>query len=243
MILAAKMRFVLFIALTFSGILLRSQPCTLFMDVTADCGLNCSGTAAAYSSGQSPFTYLWQPGGQTTQQITNLCPGSYAVTVTDSLGCVSTDSVVVSGSPILNVWISSITNPSCVGCADGSASGSVNGGTPGYYPFWSPPIGFGLYTVSGIPAGTYTFCVTDTFGCTSCVDTVLQDPLGIQETELFESNSQIEVYDLSGRIVFIGESNGWGDSYSSTKLSGYFLVVETFSNGQKRVRKLILSPI
>lgn len=47
------------------------------------CGV-CDGTATATpSGGTGPFTYLWS-NGQTTQTATNLCAGSYSVTVTES---------------------------------------------------------------------------------------------------------------------------------------------------------------
>lgn len=36
--------------------------------------------------GTQPFTYLWN-NGATTQDLTNLCPGVYRVTVTDAQGC------------------------------------------------------------------------------------------------------------------------------------------------------------
>jgi hypothetical protein len=38
----------------------------------------CNGSAtSAPSGGTGPYTYLWQPGGQTTPSISGLCAGSY----------------------------------------------------------------------------------------------------------------------------------------------------------------------
>ena len=51
----------------------------------------CNGTANAGIAGAS---YLWSPGGQTTQTISGLCPGTYTVTVTQN-GCSSTGSVTI----------------------------------------------------------------------------------------------------------------------------------------------------
>ncbi|HBR53676.1 MAG TPA: hypothetical protein DEA82_05605, partial [Flavobacteriaceae bacterium] len=49
------------------------------------------GTATANASGGiPPYTYLWSPGGQTTQTITGLSDGTYTVTVTDANGCKDT---------------------------------------------------------------------------------------------------------------------------------------------------------
>lgn len=51
----------------------------------------CNGTANA---GVTGATYLWSPGGQTTQTISGLCPGTYNVNVTQN-GCQSTGSVTI----------------------------------------------------------------------------------------------------------------------------------------------------
>jgi len=58
--------------------------------VHASCGTGaCDGKIFMQMYGPGPFSYLWYPGGATTDSITNLCVGtSYTVTVTDSTtGC------------------------------------------------------------------------------------------------------------------------------------------------------------
>lgn len=56
----------------------------------------CDGTASASTSGgpsNGPFTYAWS-NGATSASISGLCPGTYSVTVTDTLnGCDQTSSV------------------------------------------------------------------------------------------------------------------------------------------------------
>ena len=53
----------------------------------------CDGTAN--SNVTTPgATFLWSPGGQTTSSISNLCPGTYTVTVNIS-GCTATGSVTI----------------------------------------------------------------------------------------------------------------------------------------------------
>jgi len=231
------MRLLFGLVLILSSVVLKAQPCSVQIDSTADCGLNCSGTAMAYPQGQGPFSYLWQPGGQTTQQISNLCPGSYTVTVTDSLGCVVTDSLTVNGSPVLNVWISSFTNPSCVGCNDGSATGSVNGGTPAYYPYWIPPIGFGLYTINNLQAGTYQFCVEDIYGCVSCADTTLQDPLSVPDYSVSQRASSYDLFDVTGKLIYTGSGNPRG---SVNCLTGLYILTYKNRDGEVIFREVIL---
>jgi hypothetical protein len=59
------------------------------------CDNACDGTATATSlTGTPPYTYVWAPSGG-TQTITNLCEGTYNVTITDSFGCQTTGSVTL----------------------------------------------------------------------------------------------------------------------------------------------------
>ena len=48
---------------------------------------SCDGSISATASGGTlPYTYFWNT-GQTTNQISNLCPGTYTLNVTDAGGC------------------------------------------------------------------------------------------------------------------------------------------------------------
>ena len=67
------------------------------------CDNACNGTATATPlTGSAPFTYVWAPSGS-TQTITNLCEGTYNVTITDSFGCQTTGSVTLTDpvAPVL----------------------------------------------------------------------------------------------------------------------------------------------
>ena len=57
----------------------------------------CNGVAAitVVSGGTPPFTYLWSPGGQTTDTIKNQCEGDYCCTVTGANGCSENVCIVV----------------------------------------------------------------------------------------------------------------------------------------------------
>jgi hypothetical protein len=59
-----------------------SSPNTLTVNVSstnAQCGGICNGSATATPiGGTGPYTYLWSPGGQTSQTVTNLCAGNYS---------------------------------------------------------------------------------------------------------------------------------------------------------------------
>ena len=79
---------------------------------------NCTGATGTATvsptGGVAPYTYLWNPTGQTTQTATNLAAGNYSVTITDANGCRGTVTTTVTS---LGVIISSpgpITGPSSV---------------------------------------------------------------------------------------------------------------------------------
>lgn len=203
------MRLLIFALIFVSG-KLYSQCGVSIVDGPEHCGQTCNGLAQANATGQGTLSYLWQPGNLTTQQITGLCPGNYTVTVTDSLGCVAIDSVTILSVPPLVVWISNVSNPSCIGCADGCADGNASGGTPGYTYVWTPPNAVSMNFCGMSDSILYTLCVTDANGCTVCADTSVNDPVGIAEmAERGERITQLELYDIAGRLVWSGSYSAW----------------------------------
>lgn len=114
--------------------------------------------------GTPPYTYLWQPGGQTSPVVQGLCAGVYTVTVTDAQGMQgTTTAVVTSPAPVVAAAAGgNITNCSC----NGTLTGSASGGTGPYTFLWMP----GNYTTPVVTnictPGTYTLTVTDANGCT-----------------------------------------------------------------------------
>jgi hypothetical protein len=67
------------------------------------CYNDCNGTATATAtSGTSPYTYVWLPTGG-LQTISNLCSGTYDVTITDANGCKISGSVTLTNPPQISV--------------------------------------------------------------------------------------------------------------------------------------------
>jgi hypothetical protein len=63
------------------------------------CNNVCDGTATVTpTSGTPPFTYVWQPTGNTAT-LSNLCSGDYSVTVTDNTGCTATGNTTITSPP------------------------------------------------------------------------------------------------------------------------------------------------
>lgn len=132
----------------------------------ASCGA-ATGVAYVSAGGGTPgYTYLWSPGGSTNDTALSALPGSYTVTITDNNSCFATTTVLVNNNPGPIATISSITNVSCNGGSNGTATVGTAGGTAPFTYSWSPIGGTGS-TSTGLPAGTYTVTVTDFNGCTS----------------------------------------------------------------------------
>ncbi len=134
-------------------------------NVNISCNGLCDGTAnSAVSGGTGPFTYLWSPGNFTSPNISNLCAGTYVLTINDSNNCSSTQSIVITEPASISTNFTSI-QPTCNN-SNGSIFFSASGGTPGYTYSWTPG-GFTNDTIVNLAANLYAVTVTDSRGCTS----------------------------------------------------------------------------
>ena len=139
----------------------------------------CNGAIDISVSGAAPpYSYLWSS-GQTTQDISGLCPGNYTITVTDANGCTKqTTYTITQPAAALSVAVASQTNVSCNTGSNGAASVTVSGGTTAYSYNWTPgnPTGDGTASVTGLTAGTWTCTVTDANGCTAAQSFTITQP-------------------------------------------------------------------
>jgi gliding motility-associated-like protein len=154
-----------------------TQPPALLATVTPIAEILCNGKFATYqvvgSGGTTPYTYLWNPSGETTSSATRLPAAPFDVTVTDSNGCPFTVNGVIT-QPSLLVPTATITTP--ISCFGGNAIINISaiGGTP---PYTNNTYSgdYGNYTVS---AGLHRYIVIDANGCPEPVEiTVLEQPL------------------------------------------------------------------
>jgi gliding motility-associated-like protein len=119
-----------------------------------------------------PYTYSWS-NGATTQDISNLANGNYAVTVKDGNNCSATASYEIISPTAIMVTGSAIP-PTCVGTNNGSVNISVSGGSSPYTYAWSN--GATTEDISGLNAGTYTVTVTDATGCSGTQSFTITNP-------------------------------------------------------------------
>ncbi|MCB9187192.1 MAG: choice-of-anchor L domain-containing protein [Flavobacteriales bacterium] len=161
-----------------SGSVVISEPTALSVStvVVDELTFNgCDGSATANpSGGTSPYTYAWSD-SQTTQTASNLCPGTYTVTITDANGCEETVTITV--NPLLCTGFSVAINTerlSCFEAGDGSATAVVSGGTAPFTYAWSNG-GTGS-TIANLAAGQYTVTVTDAVNCSQTVSGNVTQP-------------------------------------------------------------------
>ena len=142
-----------------------------------------SGTAtAAPSGGTTPYTYLWAPGGQTTNSISSLSAGTYSVTVTDSSGCSVTDSVTIGNDSLMYsataspatiiMGDSTYLSSTCTAPATYSWAPAANVTNPNSASSYAAPPVTTEYTVTITTAcGTFTDSVLVTVNCFSVTTT------------------------------------------------------------------------
>ena len=141
----------------------------------------CDGTATVGpTGGQPPYDYVWAPGspnGQGTPQVTDLCGGTWSVTISDAAGCSIVVDVLILEPPPL-VLTETITPITCNGACDGVISVVASGGVAPYVLTWDPvpPNGQGVDTATDLCADTYNLTVTDANGCDSTYTYTLIDP-------------------------------------------------------------------
>ncbi|HEX5002977.1 MAG TPA: gliding motility-associated C-terminal domain-containing protein, partial [Bacteroidia bacterium] len=117
--------------------------------------------------GTSPYTYLWNTGAS-GNSISNLTSGIYTVTVTDTLGCVFTDSIEVTQPAAALSLTGSTTLADCLYGIGGSATVSATGGTAPYSYNWNT--GASTNNIGNAAPGAYTVTVTDANGCSDILN-------------------------------------------------------------------------
>jgi hypothetical protein len=140
-----------------------AQNCSVAITNTFNpqCNALCNGMATAVGSGTQPFTYSWSPGGQITATATNLCAGSYTVTMTDSTGCQATATVTITQPPPLMSTTSGNASICPGSCAQIVAT--ATGGTQPYTFLWQPSTGLSCTMCSvttACPTTTTSYTVT-----------------------------------------------------------------------------------
>ncbi|MFN5181783.1 MAG: hypothetical protein ACK5D5_02020, partial [Bacteroidota bacterium] len=145
------------------------------------CNGVCDGQLAVIPSPNTgPFSfysYNWQPGNYSSPSVINMCPGTYTVTVSNNAGCISTATVSVGQPTALTSTLTGVTDATCNGVCDGSATLTLNGGTPPYSYSWSN--GSFVPNPSNLCSGLNTCNWQDANGCLGTSTVTINQPQAI----------------------------------------------------------------
>lgn len=153
----------------------------------------------------APYGYTWS-NGPNTEDLNNLPPGVYTVTVTDEATCEDEFSFTVASPPPFS-FDTLVVMPTCNGGTDGAVTLVVNGGTPPY-AFNFENAGFTPNnTLSNISQGDYTVVVRDDNGCE------FTQVLAVRELELqldptVQTITQPSCFSFSDGSIVIAINNG-----------------------------------
>ncbi len=210
-------------------------------DIT--CFGTCDGTATVtVNSGNTPpYTYLWDdPSAQTTPTATNLCPGTYHVTIFDAGSCDTTIQITILDALPFNTG-GTQTDISCFGDCNGTATVNPTGGTSPYVITWdNGDLGS---TASNLCAGNVTATMTDANGCSlDTTFTIIEPNAPLQTNTVFSNNSTCGACNGSATInviggthpytyVWTGNPTGQGTNSVSGLCAGIISVTVTDANG------------
>ena len=162
----------------FSNTYTITEPADIVITVDSENDITCFSSAngsinITVTGGTGSYAYTWTKNSSfyaNTQDISNLSPGTYVVSVTDINNCgPKTATFTITEPPLLVVNLLSQINVLCYGAATGAITVGVTGGTigSGYNFSWTGPSGFtsNSQNLNGIFAGTYNLAVTDANSC------------------------------------------------------------------------------
>ena len=205
------------------------EPNAVVVTITATTNVNCNGlcTGSATSSvtgGVGPYTYLW-PNTQTTAIATNLCAGSFIVTVTDNNGNTGTATATITQPSALTSSIGSQTNVSCNGGSNGSAMVAAGGGTAPYTYLWNDPApAQTTATCTGLTNGPWSVTVTDANGCTSVSSVTITQPTALTAnivgTAVLCNGGSTGAADLTAGGGTSPYTYNWSNSMTTEDLTG-----------------------
>lgn len=139
------------------------------------CNGDCNGAIDIdVTGGTAAYTYLWFAGGQTSEDLTNICAGSYTLQVTDAVGCLSFANATLTENTIIDATFTT-TDATCGAC-DGAATITPTGGDGNYNIVWTN--GASGLSTSNLCAGAYGAQVTDGLGCVETINFAISNPTG-----------------------------------------------------------------
>ncbi len=153
-----------------------TQPAAALTATATNTNITClqaTGTATVTAlGGTAPYTYRWS-NNATTAAISGLTLGTYSVTVTDANACTANASITVSATAGISVAVTT-TNVRCFGGSTGTAVITITNGVAPFTYVWAG--GISSPNLNALAAGTYSFTVTDSRGCSAAQSFTITQP-------------------------------------------------------------------
>jgi len=207
--------------------------------------------------GTAPYSYHFTGVGGlsrniTTNAISALVTGDYAVEVTDANGCTQTMDFFVSEPALLEPDLATLINiPICPQASDGIASINGTGGTPAYQFFWStapPQVGI---EATGLSRGIYNVRIVDANGCEAFLDVEVTErfprvsiptafsPNGDGENDKFAVVTDctlvftMQIFNQWGSIIFSTSdiNEGWDGTFKGSAVQDGMYSYKVFYTG------------
>lgn len=227
-----------------------SYECTLLTLEAVIVHLNCfdiceGSVTVEVNNATDPLVYAWSNGAD-TDAITDLCAGTYSMTITDANDCVISGTYEVE-SPEQLLANAGSTDETAPGANDGTAWAAPSGGVPPYTYEWSTGDTDSLLT--DLASGAYSVTVTDDTGCTT-EEAVLVNPYQclIDITTTFVSISCADTCDGGIAVLVLGVgpftyswSNGTTLPFATGLCAGDYIVTIT-DEGQGCAEEFLFSP-
>ena len=191
----------------------------------------CDGwVAGIVSGGTLPQTYQWS-NGNTNTILSNLCSGTYALTVVDANGCTASatqdiyfDTTTTNPCSGFSASIT-VTDCSAPGACDGAAVVTSTSSPNSYYVSWSQ--GSNTYGITNLCEGYYSAVVTDFNGCS----VTLTEFVGYNGSGTIDTINVIGNLATGGMITGTLMSNWiYNCGIDMSMLDTAYLVTATFGN-------------
>ena len=178
------------------------EPLLLELKATVSNPLDCfnANTGAinlVVTGGTPPFIYSWS-NGASTEDLNNLPPENYTVTVTDANGCKKSETWKITRFEQLTPTVEVITDFNCdTKYVHQTFIGHVKGGIPPYQLSWSDGVVTGTNNeiMNTENNGLIIFSVTDSFGCPADYTFNVNTPV-LGKANFTTSSHGKDVYDL-----------------------------------------------
>ena len=206
-------------------------------NVAASCFGNCDGNLEIQiNGGTAPYIFDWSD-GQNTSDVTELCAGTFQVTVTDTNNCIATRNLTVSEPTELQAQVINSQSVICFGEANGQAVITTNGTSVSY--LWDN--GETTEEALNLTAGVHRVTVTNSDGCTTVAEISVDAPAAPMKAEIItvrpitcsdasDGIVEAQVTAITGDLIY-----EWSTGSNASRLenisSGLYEITVTNANG------------